>query len=112
VSDPDIEAFIDDVGGPVTLRRVTGTQQIRFDVGLNAVVVGFRADEMAGGIIQGDRMIIVGTRDISNRQWPAPPRKGDKVIQRGVEMTIESVDVVEVAGQIVRYNCISRGAEG
>jgi hypothetical protein len=108
----DVQAAIDDVGSPVILRRLSGPQQIKFDVRTNAVISGFAPDELVGGIIQEDRRVIIGPRDIQARQWPAPPRKGDKVLIGDVETTVLASETVDVRGQIVRYNLVVRGGEG
>jgi len=108
----DIQRAIDETGSPVILRRLSGTQQIKFDVRTTAVITGFQPNELVGGISQGDRRVIIGPRDIAARQWPAPPRKGDRVFIGTVETTVEAVEVVDVRGQIVRYNMVVRGAEG
>jgi len=107
----DIQAAIDVVGEIVTLRRLTGPLQIPFDVTTRAVVVGFQPDELVGGIIQGDKRVIMGPRDLTVRQWPQPPRKGDQIIIRGRINTIEGVDDVSLGGVTVRYNILVRGAE-
>lgn len=107
----DIQSAINDEGQIVTLRRLTGPRQIPFDVETKAVVTGFKPAELVGGIIQGDKRIIIGPQDIARWQWPGPPRKGDQIIIRGRVSTIEAVDPVEGRGEVVRYNILARGDE-
>ncbi len=107
----DIQAFIDEVGEWCTLRRLSGPQQIPFDVEVKEFCVGFQPHELVGPIVQGDMKVTIGAKEISERQWPGPPRKGDRFILRGKDGAVESCDTVNIGNVDCRYNLQVRGAQ-
>jgi hypothetical protein len=106
-----IQTFIEQVGETVTIQRLFGPQQIPFSVDVKAFCVGFQPQELVDPIIQGAQKITIGHKEIAERQWPGPPRKGDRIIIRGRESVIEACDVVNIGTTICRYNLHVRGAE-
>jgi hypothetical protein len=102
----EIEAALAEVGQAVTLRRV-GSPNV--DVVLNARVNSFQPHELVGGILQGDRQVIVGAVVMREASWPAPPRKGDVVLISGKTTTIQGVESVDDGTETVRYNIQVRG---
>lgn len=78
-------------GRAVSLRRRVGTTNTFTDVAPLGYSRGFKAQELVGGIIQGDREVVVGNAEIAAASWPGPPRKGDLVIIDGITATIQGV---------------------
>ena len=107
-----IQVFIEQVGEWVTLRRLAGPQQIPFDVQAKAFISGFQPHELVGTtIIQGDMKVILGAKEIAQRQWPAPPRKGDRIIIGGKNGAVEACETINIGDTICRYNLQVRGAQ-
>ena len=76
-------------GSEVTLRRlVSGGAPI--DTLVVAVIREFAPQEIANGIIQGDRRATISDDAIAAAAWPGPPRKGDQIIQDGRKYTLVS----------------------
>ncbi len=82
---------IDRVGKPATLRRVAGPGRF-VSVTLKAVWRGYQPQELAGGIVQGDREVRIGNAEIAARKWPGPPRRGDQMILEGRTFTVMAAD--------------------
>ena len=98
----------------VVIRRyanVAGPHRPWFDAEVRARVMGFAPDELVGGIVQGDRRLIVLAEDLIARQFPLPLRKGDKAIIRGRECNIEAPDdnTRRVQGVLIAYELQVRG---
>jgi hypothetical protein len=106
-----IADVIDRQGQTITLRRLTGTQQIPFDVTVKAVARGYKpTDLIAGsGIVQGDRMVTISSREIDARQWPGPPRRNDKVIIDGFTINVEAVESRQLGEDLAMYVMQVRG---
>lgn len=100
-------------GETVMIRRYTGTGQNRpyFDADVQARVTDFEPAELVGGIVQGDRKLVVLAEDLERAQFPENLRKGDKAIVRGRECNIESVDdnTRRIQGVLVAYELAVRG---
>lgn len=96
----------------VTFRRYTGTgpNRPRFDTDVRARVVGYAPDELVGGILQGDRKVILLAEDLVAAQV-RPPSKGDKIVIRGAEANIEFVNdsTRRVGGELMAYELVVRG---
>lgn len=120
----DLDRMLTAFGQDVTLRRITGTtNQSNTDCTCRALVRGYRADELAGGIIQGDSLVILSATDIIAAQWPGGqpvtsppngldvrvPRKGDKIVSAGKVRNVEAADPVYIDGQLHRINIQVRG---
>lgn len=105
-----VPPFIQHYGQDVTLRRVTGTtSQTYTDVAVRAFVRKFAANELVGGITQGDRLAIIANIEIATASWPGPPRKGDQIIAGGKVSTVQAVEPVRVEGVVIRHNLTIRG---
>lgn len=100
--------MIQQYGEPVTLRRITGG--IKFDVTVVAVVRGYQPNELVGGIVQGDRLVIISNREIGRRQWPGPPKIGDQFIIRGKTATVQGVSTIVVEDTTVKHTLQIRGS--
>jgi hypothetical protein len=95
-------------GETVVLRRPTGQAQF-IDVSCAARVDQFQPHEITGGVVQGDRKVILSNREIEAEAWPGPPRRGDQVVIAGRTTTVQGVETVSVRGEIVRHNMQVRG---
>ncbi len=76
-----VAALVAAKGEILTLRRLTGTQQIPLDVEVRGVVRDYRPEELIGAVQQGDRQVIISNGEILARQWPGPPRINDKIVR-------------------------------
>ena len=95
-------------GETVSLRRPTGQAQFT-DVSCAARVDQFQPHEITGGVMQGDRKVILSNREINAAAWPGPPRRGDQIIIAGRTTTVQGVETVSVGSQVVRHNVQVRG---
>lgn len=102
-----------DRGETVALRRYSGSGPDRpwFDAEARAVVSGYRPEELAEGIVQGDQKLIVLAEDLVAAQFPLPLLKGDKAIVRGRMLNIEAADgnTRRVAGVLIAWELQVRG---
>lgn len=103
--------IMNDVGETVYIRRYTGSGATRtpVDTACKAWVTGYDPKEIVGNIQQGDRKLIVLAADLSS--FSLPIRKGDKVVVRTVELSIEGFDdsTRRVAGELVAIELQVRG---
>ena len=89
-------------GEDVTLRRLTGTQQISFDAVCRAFVRGYKAAELFPNITKTQTKVIIGKEDIDRSGWPGPnssatptnidrriPRNGDRIVINGRTTVVE-----------------------
>jgi hypothetical protein len=81
-------------GEPVLFRRYTGSGANRpmFNAELHAVVTGYQPQELIGGLVQGDRKVILLAEDVNKAQIGLPITTGDKLVVRGRELAIGMVD--------------------
>jgi hypothetical protein len=68
------------VGENITLRRLTGTQRIPFDVMCRAKVTVGAATVLVGGIEQNADRVLMTADEIDAARWPGLPHHGDLVI--------------------------------
>jgi len=87
-------------GEPVIVRRINGTAPdvATFDAQVTAIVMDYLprppvADvKPEGEVTLGARNIIVLDEDLKRARFPLPITKNDKVVVRGEELNIASVD--------------------
>lgn len=114
-------------GEDVVLRRVigNGSNTTNIDVTCRALVRSFRLDtvEIAPALAQNILVVILSPTQIRRAQWPggtAPqdpakfvdpsiPRRLDILVIKDRVRTIESVDPIDVDGEIVRFNIKALG---
>lgn len=106
--------MIDDVGEPIIIRRHTGAgiAHPHFDVTVRARVTGYEPNELVGGIIQGDRKIIVLAQDLIDAQLALPILSSDKAVVRGgPDLAIIKPDdsTRRVHGVLIAYELTARG---
>jgi hypothetical protein len=102
-------------GNYVRLRRLTG-RGLYIEVRCAARVTKFTPEMRAligeaGGIAQGDRLCTISNREITDKQWPGPPRRGDLVIieREGNTAMVQGSDTSDLMGVIVRHDMVIRG---
>jgi hypothetical protein len=80
-------------GEPVLFRRYTGSGTNRpvFNAELRAVVTGYQPQELIGGIVFGERRVIILAEDVFKAQI-GTIQNADKIVVRGRECAIGGVD--------------------
>jgi hypothetical protein len=105
--------MIDDGGEPIFVRRYTGSGTVKpkFDAQVRAKVSGYAPDELVGGIVQGDRRVIILVQDLIDRQFAMPILASDKVVVRGKELAIIAPDdsTRRISGVLIAYELTARG---
>lgn len=99
-------------GRPMILRRTTlaaGSQLIPLDVTVYGTTKNYAADELIGGIIQGDTEVTFGNAEIEAAQWPGPPRTGDKVFPEEKQRSVISVESKYLGTDVLVHVCQVRG---
>lgn len=92
-------------GSSMTLTRLPSTT-----VALQGVARNYQPSEVAGGVSQGDRHVVIGVAEMIAASWPAPPVRGDQMLIGGRTFQVIAVDVLAVGGADVRYDIQVRGA--
>ena len=108
----DLDAAVEEAGQDVVLKRITGTSnQASLEVTVRAAVRGYRPNDIVAGsgIIQGDRKVIMSPTQMRDRQWPWPPKNGDKMIINGATVSVQAVNQVVVGNEMVRIELQVRG---
>jgi hypothetical protein len=96
----------------ISIRRYSGTgaSRPRFDWDVAARPVDFKADELVGSIVQGDRKVIVLHEDLVDAGFPFPIKTGpnEKVVIRGKELQIKSIDdnTLRLEGVCIAYDLV------
>lgn len=106
-------AAMDAAGETVSIRRFTGTGvgRTHVDTDVRARVVGYQERELVGGIQQGDRKAIVPADDLVDAGFTMPVTANDKLILRGRQLSIVSVDdsTRRIQGVLIAYEIQARG---
>lgn len=110
----DYARAMDRAGETVTIRRYSGSGAGRTPTnyeGIRARVTSFEPHELVGGIIQGDRKLIVLAEDLEASGIDLPLIKGDKAVVRGKELNIEGPNdnTRRIQGVLVAYELAVRG---
>lgn len=103
-----VQRAIARTGQPLTLRRIaTGVAPVA--VAVTGVVRGYAPHELVGGIVQGDRRVVISNAEIAAASWPGPPRKGDQVVDGTQVLTIQAVNTVTRGSAIAKHEITARG---
>lgn len=78
-------------GETISLVRGFGGNSPVTVTGLRARVIGFRPDEVTGGVQQGGRKVILLAEDLEASAIPTPA-KGDRVVWNGKTLAVTAVD--------------------
>lgn len=106
--------FLQTTGERISFRRYTGTGLSRtspiYDPVL-ARVAGYATNELIGGILEGDRNVIVLADDVAACGLTLPPLVTDKIVVRGKELAIVALDDSKrrIAGVLIAYEIRVRG---
>ncbi len=105
--------MITEVGETIKIRRYSGTGNARTstDYEVLARVMGYQPHELVGGIVQGDRKLIVLADDLEASELTLPVLKTDKAVVRGKELAIQGVDdsTRRIGGTLIAYEITARG---
>lgn len=118
----DLDEGLRNAGEEVKLSRFFGINRIEISVNLQAVIVGYRANEVAGDIQQTDQRFIISPTKINQAQWPGfhnnetegrdqrIPRRNDEILTDRGRMTVQEAMGRYVQGILVRIEGRIRGA--
>lgn len=108
----DYREMIADVGETITLRRINQSSAPTEALVL-ARVVGYRPEELVGGIKQGDRHLIVLAEDVETTGFPVPFLTNGtyKAVVRDKVLNIGIVDdsTRRIGGVLIAYDITATG---
>jgi hypothetical protein len=78
---------------------------------VRARVTGYQENELVGGIQQGDRKVIMLSEDLVTAGFSMPVTANDKLMLRGKQISIVSVDdsTRRIQGVLIAYEIQARG---
>lgn len=89
-------------GEAATLQRlVVGDDPIEVD--LRAFIRGFTSHPLPQGLPQGTSIARISNAEIEAAAWPAPPKKGDRLVAGGQTRVVQAVETVRKAGVVEMY---------
>jgi hypothetical protein len=97
-------SIISKAGSAMTLKRTGAT-----DLSFLGFVQPRATSELKDEITQDERMISMGSSELTAASWPVPIRKGDKVAHNSKTWHVEDIEEIFIAGQLVRCNLRVRG---
>jgi hypothetical protein len=106
---------LDQAGETILIRRYTGagTSRPQSSWPVRARVVAYEPKELVGGIVQGDRKLIVLQEDLVAAGFPGRIETGPnwKAVVRGVELQIKAADdnTRRIAGELIAYEIRAGG---
>lgn len=78
--------------------------------GCRARVTGYQPSDLVGGIIQGDRSMVIFAADLAAAGFPQPLAKGDRVTFDGATLAVVAGhDARRVDGVTIAWNVQLRG---
>lgn len=95
-------------GQTVALRKATAKDGSQ-DKPLRAFVRGYKPDELAGGVQQGDSTVIVSPTELAKSGFAGPIVRLDRVVVAGRVRSIEVANPVMLNDQVVRIELRVRG---
>lgn len=99
-----IERALARAGQDVTLRRVTGTQRVPFEVKCRASVQTGAATVLVGSVQQAGDRVMFTSRAIDAARWPAPPRHGDQIVyDDGTTVSVQGRATTHRVGEDMVY---------
>lgn len=91
-------------GQSLELRRIVASQP-DLTQAARGFVRGYKPDEIGGGIIQGDSLVVVSPSTIAGTAFEAsPPDRLDQVFTTGRLRNVESAELVYMQDVLVRIN--------
>lgn len=101
------------IGETVLVRRYysTGSPRPKYEKAALARVASYDAEELVGTIVQGDQKMILLAEDLESGDVALPLLISDKVVVRGKELQIVSIDANtrRVGGKLCAYELQVRG---
>lgn len=103
----DLYADYVDAEGEVVVVRRPGAPNI--EVNARARVTGYKPKELAAGMRQGDRQILLLATDLDVPEWPGPLAQTDKIVVRGQPLTMRALDdsTHRFAGVLFAYEIVA-----
>ncbi len=108
ITPAEIAAEFDAEGQTVTLQRIA-TGVVPVTATCKAMVRGYKAAELLGGIVQGDTRIVIAAATLAALGWPVPPKKGDKALIGSRSATVQGVETMNVRDEPAKYIIQARG---
>jgi hypothetical protein len=109
----DYREMLADVGETITLRRINAAPAAPTEAQVLARVVGYKPEELVGGIKQGDRHLIVLAEDVEATGFPVPFLTNGtyKAIVRDKVLNIGIVDdsTRRIGGVLIAYDITATG---
>jgi hypothetical protein len=99
-ADTKIAAALVRYGRPMLLRRRVTAPDGFVEVTVNGITDNYKAVELIGGLVQGDRKVTISNREIAAAGWPGPPRKSDQIRIDGVTTTVQGCET-KYLGEVV-----------
>lgn len=93
-------------GRPMTLRRRVGTTTAFTDVALSGTLRGYSAQELQGGVLQGDALVVL---DAATGALGVP-RRGDFLVVDGRTWAVQGAVQRAVGATVVGYDVWVRGS--
>lgn len=94
-------ASLERAGRPMMIKRRNGTGSTFTEAQIHGRDRGYQAQELTGGVIQGDRRIRISEAALQSASWPSPPRKGDFLDGAAVQGVQALHDGAELVGFVV-----------
>jgi hypothetical protein len=89
----------------MVLRRRVGTGSTFAEVAVRGYATGFRPDQLAGNVMQGDQRFTVGP----DTGALGAPRANDRVRDEGRDWTVLGADAIRVGERLCGYVLHARG---
>lgn len=96
-----ILASLKRAGRPMSIKRRIGTGSTFTEATVHGRDRGYQAQELTGGVIQGDRRIRISEIELQAASWPSPPKKGDFLDGAAVQGVQALHDGAELVGFVV-----------
>ena len=105
----DVYADYVDREGEVVVVRRAGTPPS--EANARARVTGYSPKELAAGMRQGDRRVLLLASDIEAASWPGPLVQTDRIIVRGQSLAIRALDdsTHRFGGTLYAYEIVAGG---
>lgn len=99
---------LDADGESVVVRRI-GPPLI--EATARARVTGYKPKELAAGMRQGDRQILLLASDLDAAGWPGSLLQTDRIVVRGQQLTMRALDdsTHRFAGELLAYEIVAGG---
>lgn len=104
----DVAAEIAAEGRDVVVQR-TETGSVPVTATVTAMVRGYKAAELLGGIVQGDRRVVIAGTALEAASFPLPFKKGDVVVIDGKRTAVQAADAVYLRDELAKVVLQVRG---